>query len=351
MSMNTVIRKKRKELGLTQEQVAKYLGVSTPAVNKWEKGSTLPDITLLPSLARLLKTDVNTLLCFQEEMSSKEISLFLNHVADIYKKDGFCSAYTMIMEKIQEYPVNAELIYSLAMLLQSFIMMEGLPPEQRKFYDSQITTLYERVITCDDAEYSERANYMLASRLITAEQYGRAQKIVDVLPERNAFDRQNLQAMLWMKEEKYEEAAQLLERKVLVNLQEIQATLTSLAKIAVREGDVQHASSLAHCGQKTVELFGLWELGAFLVPLETAIACKNVEESISVLQAMLAALPIPWDMKKSPVCKHIQKKTTGKNFGVQFLPSIRMELENGPEYDFLRAEPAFQQLLTHAALH
>ena len=37
MQMNDVIRRKRRELGLTQEQVAEYLGVSAPAVNKWEK--------------------------------------------------------------------------------------------------------------------------------------------------------------------------------------------------------------------------------------------------------------------------------------------------------------------------
>lgn len=38
MPMNLVIQKKRKELGLTQEQVAEYLNVSVPAVSKWEKG-------------------------------------------------------------------------------------------------------------------------------------------------------------------------------------------------------------------------------------------------------------------------------------------------------------------------
>ena len=38
MKMNEVIRKYRKERGLTQEQVAGHLGVSTPAVNKWESG-------------------------------------------------------------------------------------------------------------------------------------------------------------------------------------------------------------------------------------------------------------------------------------------------------------------------
>ncbi len=38
MKINEVIREKRKELFLTQEQIAERLGVSTPAVNKWEKG-------------------------------------------------------------------------------------------------------------------------------------------------------------------------------------------------------------------------------------------------------------------------------------------------------------------------
>lgn len=67
MKMNEVIRRRRKELGLTQDRVAELLGVSAPAVNKWENGNSYPDITLLPPLARLLKTDLNTLLSFQDE--------------------------------------------------------------------------------------------------------------------------------------------------------------------------------------------------------------------------------------------------------------------------------------------
>lgn len=38
MKLNEQIRVHRKKAGLTQEQVANYLGVSTPAVNKWESG-------------------------------------------------------------------------------------------------------------------------------------------------------------------------------------------------------------------------------------------------------------------------------------------------------------------------
>ena len=41
MKINQIIREKRKELSFTQEQVAERLGVSAPAVNKWEKGVSL----------------------------------------------------------------------------------------------------------------------------------------------------------------------------------------------------------------------------------------------------------------------------------------------------------------------
>ena len=47
MKINEVIRAKRLELGMTQEQVANRLGVSTPAVNKWERGASYPDITIM----------------------------------------------------------------------------------------------------------------------------------------------------------------------------------------------------------------------------------------------------------------------------------------------------------------
>ena len=48
------IKNYRKTEGLTQEQVANYLGVSTPAVNKWEKGvSIVKDTTPISQNSRL----------------------------------------------------------------------------------------------------------------------------------------------------------------------------------------------------------------------------------------------------------------------------------------------------------
>ena len=49
----TNLRKLRLEKGLTQEQAAAQLGVSAQSVSRWETAATLPDVLLLPGIARL----------------------------------------------------------------------------------------------------------------------------------------------------------------------------------------------------------------------------------------------------------------------------------------------------------
>ena len=83
MQINEVIRKYRKENNLTQEEVANRLGVSTPAVNKWESGSSTPDISLLAPLARLLHITLDELLSFKEELTDREI---VNIIRDIDRR-------------------------------------------------------------------------------------------------------------------------------------------------------------------------------------------------------------------------------------------------------------------------
>lgn len=57
-----IICKRRKEMGLTQNQLATSLNISFQAVSKWEKGTAYPDIEMLPKLAAALNTTVDGLL-------------------------------------------------------------------------------------------------------------------------------------------------------------------------------------------------------------------------------------------------------------------------------------------------
>lgn len=52
----------RKELTLTQQQLAEQLNISDKAVSKWERGLGCPDVSLLPSLSKILGVNLADLL-------------------------------------------------------------------------------------------------------------------------------------------------------------------------------------------------------------------------------------------------------------------------------------------------
>ncbi|MBO4679912.1 MAG: helix-turn-helix transcriptional regulator [Lachnospiraceae bacterium] len=52
----------RKNKQITQEQLARELGVTNQAVSKWESGQCMPDIQLLPEIARFFKVSIDELM-------------------------------------------------------------------------------------------------------------------------------------------------------------------------------------------------------------------------------------------------------------------------------------------------
>ena len=61
-AVSATIRRLRRERGLTQEALALAVGVSPQAISKWETGQTMPDITLLLPISKVLGIGVNELL-------------------------------------------------------------------------------------------------------------------------------------------------------------------------------------------------------------------------------------------------------------------------------------------------
>ena len=52
----------RKAKGITQNELGRRVGVSFQAVSKWERGETLPDISILPDIANVLETSIDNIL-------------------------------------------------------------------------------------------------------------------------------------------------------------------------------------------------------------------------------------------------------------------------------------------------
>ncbi|MGX7030301.1 helix-turn-helix transcriptional regulator [Vagococcus zengguangii] len=68
MISNQVI-KYRKKAGLTQEALAKLVGVSRRTIVSLEKGNYTPSLVLALQLAKVLEVDINALFQLEEELS------------------------------------------------------------------------------------------------------------------------------------------------------------------------------------------------------------------------------------------------------------------------------------------
>ena len=198
MRINEIIKERRLAKGFTQEQIANYLGVTAPAVNKWEKGTSCPDIVLLPALARLLDTDLNTLLSFQDDLSEKEVALFLNEVSEAAKKDGFEAGYSLAIGKIKEYPTCDLLLGNVAMLLNGLLLFQGNRIDSYEKYEEEIEALFQRVMQSDRIDIREQAQAYLISKLMEKQDYEQAQKVLDTISKKRVLDREQLQANLYI---------------------------------------------------------------------------------------------------------------------------------------------------------
>ena len=68
-----VLAAKRHEKGVTQDELAAYVGVSKASVSKWETGHSYPDITLLPVLASYFDISIDRLMSYSPQLTKPEI--------------------------------------------------------------------------------------------------------------------------------------------------------------------------------------------------------------------------------------------------------------------------------------
>ena len=74
MSIGKNIAKYRKSAKLTQEELGKQLGVSNQAVSKWESEISMPDILLLPDIAKVLHVTLEDLYGISSAFNKDRIS-------------------------------------------------------------------------------------------------------------------------------------------------------------------------------------------------------------------------------------------------------------------------------------
>lgn len=362
MKINEVIRNGRLEKHLTQEEMARYLGVSTPAVNKWEKATSYPDITLLPAIARLLDTDLNTLLSFQSDLSEKEVVLFINHLSELSETEDFETVFKTAMEKIKQFPTCGLLIFNTAACLDGLLMFQGggkkAPDKDKPLgatdqmtagdtplgatgetatdFCGAVEALYVRASKCGDSAVQNQAKAMLVSKYTARKDYQRAQELLDSLPDENFFDKKQMKINLLTEQGEYDEASRLAEEKLLMTANDLHASLMSVMEIAIKQDRMADAEYIAEADRQSAEILDLWEYNTYVAHFQLYTAVKAKAKLLKILFPLLKSLTRPWKINESPLYRHIKTKAVNKTFGAKLKRTLIDELKNSDEMEFLR---------------
>ena len=100
----------RKDINLTQAELGERLNVSPQSVSNWERGESVPDISILPDLANVLRCSVDAILAgggergvFRRHVTvaqMREALSDLNRIGELLGRDHFI--YTCIIKALNE---------------------------------------------------------------------------------------------------------------------------------------------------------------------------------------------------------------------------------------------------------
>lgn len=150
-----MITTKRKEKKITQDELAKYLGVSKAAISKWETGQSYPDITFLPILASYFNVSIDELIGYDPQMMKEEIKSLYQRLCHDFTTRPFNDVIEECQDIIRKYYSCFPLLFQMGVLIINHSMLDA---NQTQKLNEQAKSLFERVkLNSEDVDLAKQA--------------------------------------------------------------------------------------------------------------------------------------------------------------------------------------------------
>lgn len=343
MNIGEVIRRHRKAKGMTQEEMAGCLGVTTPAVNKWENGNTMPDITLLAPISRLLDVSLNELLSFHEELTEQEIRDLTDRLSRKLETEDFDAVYAWAKKQVDEYPNCEALIHSFAVMLYAACRMKELPKDKR--CDDFILFCYERLLKSDDEKMRLAGASSLFNYYFAEEQYEKAEGCLAYLSDQNP-DKKRKQARLYEKTGETDKAFKAYEEILFSENQIISDVLRSLFLMEMKRGDVEKCRFYVEKERALVRLFDMGEYNAYSAELELVMMEKDADKTIACVRGMLENVDTLFAFTASPLYAHLTFKEAEPDFEQTLKKSLLDGFREDDSFAYVKDDPRWKALVS-----
>lgn len=116
-----VLVTKRREKGLTQDELAYHIGVSKASVSKWETGQSYPDVVLLPQLAAFFNISLDELMDYQPQMGKEDIRRLYQTLCADFTAKPFDEVTAHCRQIIKKYYSCFALLLQMGVLLVNHV--------------------------------------------------------------------------------------------------------------------------------------------------------------------------------------------------------------------------------------
>jgi len=152
-----VLTSRRREKGITQDELASHIGVSKQSVSKWENGNSYPDILLLPQLASFFNISLDELMGYKPQMADADIKKLCAELSGEFVTKPFDDVMCRCKEIVKNYFSCCPLLYQIGFL----VLEHGLElndDAKKAFAIENAKEIFIRVKTlCDDMELKQLA--------------------------------------------------------------------------------------------------------------------------------------------------------------------------------------------------
>lgn len=163
INLARILIQKRKEKGLTQDDLASYVGVSKASVSKWETGQSFPDILLLPILATYFNITIDELIGYSPQLDHISIERLYTEFTIKFINESFDKVIADVEQVIRKYYACMPLIHKMAILLMNHFMLAPTPDQQMAVL-TKIDELCARIKEeSDDLKLVNSANSLQAA--------------------------------------------------------------------------------------------------------------------------------------------------------------------------------------------
>lgn len=185
--MNTInigskIKKLRRQKNISQEILGQYLGISFQAISKWENGTAMPDIAMIPAIASFFGISTDELFDYNLLENEKNILEICNQAIKAREREPERAEH-ILREGLKRYPGNDVILNNLLYLIT----------DDREEEKMEICRMLVKSTKHDDVKYD--ALRIIAEIYKKRNEMALCKETIDKIPE-IYFSNLQLKAML-----------------------------------------------------------------------------------------------------------------------------------------------------------